>query len=51
MDVLAWMALGTLVGSFGLWICTTDPSTRIHQLLAGLGQQEGPLDDPQSQSS
>ena len=42
MEVLGWMALGTLVGSFAIWCVTTDPSTRIHQLLAGLGQQEDP---------
>lgn len=47
MEVLGWIALGTLVGSLSLWCLTTDPLTRIHQLLAGLGLVEGPPDDLQ----
>jgi hypothetical protein len=46
MEVLGWVALGTLVGTLGLWCATTDPSSRIHQILAGLGLEEGPPDDP-----
>lgn len=47
MELLGWIALGTLVGSLSLWCLTTDPLTRIHQILAGLGLVEGPPDDLQ----
>lgn len=46
METLGWISLGTVIGSFTLWVCITDQSTRIRQLLAGLGLPEDPLDDP-----
>jgi hypothetical protein len=51
MEVLGWMALGALVGAAGIWVYFTDQSTRIRQLLAGLGLLEDPRVRPQPSPS
>ena len=51
MEVLGWISLGTLVGTFTLWVYVTDPSTRIRQLHACLGVPEDPQVAPQASPS